>query len=379
MKLRKLDGSEHGRTRKLWQYIFTEDTKAFLDYYYFIKARENEIYVIEDGNEIRSMLHLNPYLIRAGRSQFIGHYIVAVSTEPSYRGKGFMRSLLVKSMQDMYNRKEMFTFLMPAAEAIYTPYDFRFVYDQQQWMVNHAGENMPVSGRNAEFADAARMAEFFRDSCEDKYQVSAVHDEKYYQTMIIEQQSEGGGVRLMEGSGMIKGMFAYGYENGLEVREALCEKGYESGLQDVIWKMKSEDQEEVTVHGVNICGENIVRTEKKPVIMFRILHLKCLFDAMDVKEGEELDCSFAVLDSILTQNSRIWRLRGGKSSHNHVQAVETENSEGVLTIGALTSYLFGYKTMDEICMEDHVMITPHLAEELEKLVLLNKVFLNEVV
>ena len=35
--------------------------------------------------------------------------------------------------------------------------------------------------------------------------------------------------------------------------------------------------------------------------------------------------------------------------------------------------------MDEICMEDHVMITPHLAEELEKLVLLNKVFLNEVV
>ena len=88
---------------------------------------------------------------------------------------------------------------------------------------------------------------------------------------------------------------------------------------------------------------------------------------------------FAVLDSILTQNSRIWRLRGGKSSHNHVQAVETENSEGVLTIGALTSYLFGYKTMDEICMEDHVMITPHLAEELEKLVLLNKVFLNEVV
>lgn len=113
--------------------------------------------------------------------------------------------------------------------------------------------------------------------------------------------------------------------------------------------------------------------------MFRILHLKSLFDALDVKEGEELDCSFAVLDVILTQNSRIWRLRGGKSSQNHVQAVETENSEGVLTIGALTSYLFGYKTMDEICREDHVVITPRLAEELQKLIVLDKIFLNEVV
>ena len=43
MILRRLDPDEHGRTRKLWEEVFTEDTKEFLDYYYFIKARTNEI------------------------------------------------------------------------------------------------------------------------------------------------------------------------------------------------------------------------------------------------------------------------------------------------------------------------------------------------
>ena len=38
MIIRKLEQSEHIATRKLWEEIFPEDTKAFLDYYYYIKA-----------------------------------------------------------------------------------------------------------------------------------------------------------------------------------------------------------------------------------------------------------------------------------------------------------------------------------------------------
>ena len=41
MILRRLKQDEHGLTRKLWEEVFTEDTKAFLDYYYFIKTKEN--------------------------------------------------------------------------------------------------------------------------------------------------------------------------------------------------------------------------------------------------------------------------------------------------------------------------------------------------
>ena len=52
------------RHEKLWEEIFPEDTKAFLDYYYYIKAAKNQIYVVEEDGRICSMLQLNPYRIR---------------------------------------------------------------------------------------------------------------------------------------------------------------------------------------------------------------------------------------------------------------------------------------------------------------------------
>lgn len=43
MIIRKLEQSEHIATRKLWEEIFPEDTKAFLDYYYYIKAAKTNL------------------------------------------------------------------------------------------------------------------------------------------------------------------------------------------------------------------------------------------------------------------------------------------------------------------------------------------------
>lgn len=131
MMLRRLKTEEHPVTRKLWEEVFPEDTKEFLDYYYFIKARTNEIYVIEEDGDIRSMLQLNPYTMQVNDQKFPSNYIIAVATQKEYRGRGYMGSLLKKSMEDMYARKIPFTFLMPAAEAIYTPYDFRYIYRQK--------------------------------------------------------------------------------------------------------------------------------------------------------------------------------------------------------------------------------------------------------
>ena len=92
MILRRLKQDEHGLTRKLWEEVFTEDTKAFLDYYYFIKTKENRIYVIEEDGEIRSMLQLNPYRIRIEAEEFPSDYIIAVSTQKEYRSRGYMES-----------------------------------------------------------------------------------------------------------------------------------------------------------------------------------------------------------------------------------------------------------------------------------------------
>ena len=60
MEIRKLESAEHGKTRFLWEKIFKEDSQTFVDYYYFIRTKENVIYVVEEDGAIRSMLQKNP-------------------------------------------------------------------------------------------------------------------------------------------------------------------------------------------------------------------------------------------------------------------------------------------------------------------------------
>ena len=371
MQLRKLEINEHGRTRTLWEKVFAEDSREFLDYYYFIKTRDNQIYVIEEDGGVRSMLQLNPYLLQVEDRQFPCNYIIAVATEENYRKRGYMGELLRKAMQDMYARKEPFTFLMPAAEAIYTPYDFRFVYAQNQCESMGTDSAAELELTDAGMRDAADMAAFFNQYFAEKYQVCAVRDETYYQTMIFEQQSENGGVKLIKEGQDIKGMFAYASEeNVVEIREPLYLDEYEAQFQKAVRDLRSGRDVPVKIYACRN-GEHV---KKVPIIMVRILHLETFLSAVKVKEGERLSCSFAVLDSIITKNSRVWKLTGGQDSRD-VQVSETEDSEGVLTISALTSFLFGYKTVDEIRGEEGVIIPGQLENELNNKTHINKKFL----
>ncbi len=405
MEVRLLKQQEHGKTRLLWEKVFQEDSKAFLDYYYFFKTRENSVYVVEEDEEIRSMLHLNPFLIQVGEGQFDGRYIIAVATEESYRKRGYMGMLLRKAMQAMYQEKQPFTFLMPAAEAIYTPYDFRFVYDQNVWkytvVEKQEQKSLPVS--EAGIGDGADLAAFFMEYFSERFQIYAVRDEQYYQTMLFEQQSENGGIAILKRSEKIVGCFLYGDEDGLEIREPLYLKEYETEFWAAVGKIcEKHGQKEALVYA-GISEEEKIGTvefqKKKPTIMVRILHLESLLRLLKTKAGEQIDCSFAVLDSILTQNSRVWKLQSspigeieeGEDTAKEVEKQrssdcktkiyvrETEDSEGVLSIAALTSLLFGYKSVEEVAEEPDVFLSERLMGELKKIQPLDKIYLNEIV
>lgn len=199
MRIRKLTKAEHGVTRILWEEVFTEDEDAFLDYYYEVKATENTIYVIEDdAGDPLSMLQLNPYSVRFGKKDRTLHYIVAVATREKYRGRGYMRELLETSASEMYRDGEPFTFLMPAAEAIYYPHGFRFVYRQRQ-IDGKVKDGLAGEGtvRPATLSDCHALARFAEEVLSETEWVRAVRTEEYYRTLVKEQQSEGGRILVL--------------------------------------------------------------------------------------------------------------------------------------------------------------------------------------
>lgn len=386
MELRKLEQSEHQKTRKLWETVFSEDSREFLDYYYFFKAKNNEIFVIEEEGAVRSMLQLNPYELAIEDDSCPCHYIIAVATEEAFRKRGYMGALLRRAMEEMYGRKEPFTFLMPAAEKIYAPYDFRFVYDQRQTeeqgvdkssfaLPGTLSSQCPAAEelfQDASIGDGEELAAFVQEHFTKDWQVYAKRNAEYYQTLIFEQQSEYGGIRMIRADGRLVGIFLYAEEDGLEIREPLYLKEYESSFQKAVVELMGE-RERVKLYAWD------KGSRRKPLIMVRLLHLESMLCRMKVRQGEEMDCSFAVLDSILPQNSRIWRIWGGEATEWKVRVRETEDSEGVLTIGALAGLLFGYRSIAEAAQEEDVILTEHLTEELKKLKALENVWLNEIV
>ena len=102
MKIRKLETEEKQNTKKLYEEVFSEDSKSFVDYYYEEKLKDNQIYVVEEDGEIQAMLHLNPYELAVNGSKKDVNYIVAVATRESYRKRGYMAGLLKQALNDMY-------------------------------------------------------------------------------------------------------------------------------------------------------------------------------------------------------------------------------------------------------------------------------------
>ena len=320
------------------------------------------------------MLQLNPYRIRLEDKSFPSEYIVAVATKKEYRSRGYMRALLNTVLERMHSEKVPFTFLMPAAEAIYRPYDFRYIYDQ---CMQEVKKDETADARNRESEPQKEGTLEFSD---------AQRDTAYYQTMILERQSEKGGVRLMRENGVLKGFYAYALEEGLEVREPLYlnqfEGEFERSMQMLLDKsnIRKVDQNENRVQqSLRIYAPlNKKGCKMRSMIMARIVCLPEFLKAMIVDETETLECSFAVLDSILHKNSCVWKLtsvRGEKEIH--VQ--ETEDSQGVFPIADLTEYLFGRIDLEELREREGVICTAELGEELEKIEKLTRVYFNEVV
>lgn len=273
-KVRKLQPEEHIRTRRLWEEIFTEDTPVFLDYYYSVKTKDNEIYVIEDGGKIVSMLHLNPYQMRVQDKFYQTHYIVAVATDERYRKRGLMRQLLNHAMQVMADRGEPFTFLMPATEAIYKPFGFEFVYEQRRTHIaGKCNKDITLEVVEATDNDCQAIADFANDILR-AYDVVTWRDAEYYKMILVEQVSENGGILVAKRDGKIEGVFCYAKEGQFEIREPLFYSN--EVLLHAIFLLTGNESELVLCTGYG-------SEASKPMIMAKVLNSDFDLDLKKVK------------------------------------------------------------------------------------------------
>lgn len=171
-----LTEEERTRTRGLYETVFSEDSQRFVDFYYRYKIRDNQILALWEDGQYVSMLHLNPYRMIAGGYEFQSNYIVAVATLKDYRHRGYMRLLLETALRDMAARHMPFTFLMPASESIYAPFDFVWICPFTE--VPGRVERMEAEEQNRYLAA--------------RYQVFCKRDARYLENLRAEREAEKG-------------------------------------------------------------------------------------------------------------------------------------------------------------------------------------------
>lgn len=362
MKINKITGKDCKATRPLWQEVFYEDSVKFTDYYFRHKADKNIGYVI--GQEpYDAMMFRTPYKLQIGEKQRNISYIVGVATRKECRHRGYMRELLMHSLEEMYQEKEPFAFLMPANPAIYEPFDFRYVYERDVWKlkdgieiekllkesqlnwyelkaaeIQHNDRNdimldglYRVSGLQEQFPDISileRLTDFANEYLREHYNIYVHRDVAYYEMQMKELAAQNGDIYVLFEQGEIKAFFLYAKEGDEVFLQEVIEA--EEGKLDFLQKEE----------------------KKKPIIMARIIHLEEMLKLVCSKEPKTV--IIKVEDHLVLKNTGTFKVEmmpeGSKVMRMHLKENEQEE-------------------ISEICM--HISDVTVWG--------LNKVFINEIV
>lgn len=350
---------ENQRARKLYEEIFDEDSPAFVDYYFRVKAAENEIFVVEnEKQEILATLHLNPYKMMFCGEKAKTNYIVAVATRADCRHQGMMRSLLQASLQEMYRREETFTWLMPAAEAIYRLFGFRFIYEKnkmtvtadvlqraetdENWQIHSDQEvSRDIFCEEAKKEDLAELACFAEKQLSKLAEVYTVHDIAYFEQRMQEVGCEGGSLILIRKEKEICGYFL-ALKKDREAWEIVVEDAVQKKAFPAVFHWFGASEEKCTFTAFPQIWEQYAQSENVPAIMGRIVHLERFVCYLKIKKEQEW--KIRLTDSLIPENNGYFIIKTGIEGGSLIRVENLSEKEKKMfcsmDIGQLTEELF---------------------------------------
>ena len=391
-----LEHTEWKKARKLWEEVFEEDTEKFLDYYEDYVADHNQIFAEEEAGDVVSMVQLNPYRVHMGEAEADSYYIVAVATRESCRHQGRMRRLLTEALQQMYQEKMPFTFLMPASESIYLPFDFVTVYRQSLFT---CGVVIPGSNDNCwhcipcRWEQLKELAEWSNVFLQNHSEISTVRTEDYYKRIWKEQESMNGQILLFYEGSQMKGYCFTGYEGSGEAWEIAVEADNPEEQTGSAPRAASDSQALANRRAVEaltrwfgeqdqlpmrICGflpesyiDGIPLSEMtyRPMTMVRIVNLEAFVSRIRAKKPVQF--VLYIKDPIIPENCGTFCFEVGREDATLTRMEEnTEQNEGAgeipeLTISELAAALYGVERNEKVPQNDICLLEP--------------VYLNEIV
>ena len=335
----------------MYQEIF-EDPEPFAQYYFEEIYATNQVMLAEEDNKILGMIHLNPYHIRAGKKTYTLNYIVAVAVWKEYRRRGIMAEMLKKCLNDMHEQQQPFTYLMPANKAYYEPFQFRFVMDWEETMIDDHNilYTDDTTDRNHKIvhimAEDYQTIQNFLERFMEQYKIYTVPDEPYLRRLEKESQSGDGSLLAYYEDDLLQGVFAESFEED----EVYIRWAYSLEPEHMLNQIKQRHQgkkiyiTEGNLFKENSTGKDFIQSKKVPKIMARITNLTAWGDILQGKN----DFTFRILvkDPYIKDQNGVFQFQ----CLNHKISIQRADIPQDETLDIHTTEAQGWK--DEISIDE---------------------------
>lgn len=330
-QIRCLKQQEKKNTRKMYEAIFSEDSRKFVDYYYQWKIKDNKILVMEDSVGYEVMMHLNPYKVCVNGRQREIPYIVAVATRPDCRRQGKMQQVMRYALQDLQKSHCPFVFLLPADSAYYRGQGFVFAPEaaaeagepKKRLEVAQAAEKggdwndvtadrrwSYVSLKSGEDANMQQAAETANAILAEQYDMYIQRDKGYYERLIEETAAEMGEVLLIEEKDTCIGVLAYGKEEQDDIKEFFLFQQYQGQRKEICDLIFGRDNWK----------------EEEMRMMFRITDLQALNGML---KGEPETLKVSVNDDLVEENNGLWQIEWNVDGGRVSRMADTSEAENI--------------------------------------------------
>ena len=389
---------------ELWDYCFEKRQEPFFQYYFGEYVGKNNMViggfervgpVDENGKQrekLRTMVHVNPYMLRIRGQEQLTPYLVGVATAPETRGQHALGPLLETTFEVL--RSEGFTFatLMPIYAGIYLPYEFAYCYFGLQYkmpLTDLARELAKASGKELAVEREPLQKELLAPlyaKLTSQYNGVPLRTDFQWKKLLTVHELEGMQCAVVYREGEPCGyMFYYISEGCFTVHELLADgfdarnrllqyaSMHQSAAKEFAWMAPAWDK---TYLGF---ADQSLAPQVKPFMMARCLDARKALAQLVAPEGAQAGSVVVLLtDKVIDRNNHLLKLYVKDGAVEVKSTIEQE--EVIMDMGAFTQLYFGAFSATELFEAGRIRVKAGAEAKLsllESLFPKQRTFINE--
>ena len=393
MIIRRLEKKDMAAAKGLWNYAF-ESQEPFCSWYFEEVLHAENLLGVFVGNDLAACLQLNPYRLWLNGNSFDASYIVGVITAPAYRHRGFTKELMTAAIEEMNRKDHGVSILMPFDTSFYSSYGWELCYSQLHYEIpmdilknfgHSQGNFTPVHGTKDVTALQSIYETYLRN-----YHGYIQRSPRDWEVLIQDLRHDGGhGYLILDKANSPMGYILYFLkEDTLRVREmAYSSHWAKKCLVHFIHRHKSQATKVVWPAPVGDLDILFLRDTIKPtytntirVLPFmsgRVINIKKALENCRYSKDIHLSFTLHISDTYGPWNNGTFSVIVGDGIPS-VQ--ETENIQPDLScdINTFSRLFFGAIGLEQaLFMEEAILHTPSILDDLKKIFLQKNNFINE--